>query len=169
MDIGERIIEIRKLKKISQEELASRIGITKSTVSGYETGRRNVPDRVITDICREYNVSEKWLVKGLGEIFIETPDKAIEQLKIEYDLSDLETILLDEYLKLSKEQRDSAMSYFTKVFGKLTKEKPAPVDELALTAEQAYEKTLLSAPKRGHTALSTTDDIGNIEKGRIAK
>ena len=45
-DVGKRILQVRETEKLNQEEFANRLGLTKSAISGYETGRR-VPTKAI--------------------------------------------------------------------------------------------------------------------------
>lgn len=71
MEIKDNLIALRTILDISQEELGNKIGLSRFSVSNYESGKRNVTDRVIQDICREFNVNEKWLRTGEGEPFIE--------------------------------------------------------------------------------------------------
>ena len=64
----ERIKKLRKALGLTQQEFADRLNIKRGTMANYEIGR-NVPiDAVITLICREFNVNEKWLRTGEGEI-----------------------------------------------------------------------------------------------------
>lgn len=69
----ERIKQLRKSEKINltQEEFAKRINISRANLGSIEIGRTGITDRVITDICREFNVSEQWLRTGKGEMFNE--------------------------------------------------------------------------------------------------
>ncbi len=155
-----RIKQLRNALDLSQKEFGDSIGLKSNSVSYIESGKNAVTEQNIKMICSIFHVNEEWLRSGIGEMFIEFNDDAFKQLKTEYDLSDLETILLEEYLKLSKLQRESVMSYFGSVFGKLSTKEPAPVNdtELALTAEQAYEKNFLNAPRRGSTASNIIKD-----------
>ena len=67
----ERIKKIRKELDLTQQEFADRIGIKRNSVAKYETGE-NIPSSAsISLICREFNVNEKWLRTGEGEMFIE--------------------------------------------------------------------------------------------------
>lgn len=72
MTINSRIIKLRKHLKLSQEEFGKKINVTRSAISNYEKGTRNIMTRVITDICREFNVNEEWLINGTGEMFAPT-------------------------------------------------------------------------------------------------
>ena len=69
MDISNRIMQLRGALKISQEAFGERIGVTRSSVCNYENGTRNLTERVIKDICREYNVNYSWLKEGIGDMF----------------------------------------------------------------------------------------------------
>lgn len=70
-----RFFELREYLKIRQEDIGRRIGVTKSTISLIERGQRNASDRLIRDICREFNVNEEWLRTGNGEMFFEGPEE----------------------------------------------------------------------------------------------
>ena len=67
--MDERIKAIRKALGLTQQEFADRLGIQRSTIAQYETGRNNPIDAVVSLICREYNVDEVWLRTGIGEMF----------------------------------------------------------------------------------------------------
>ena len=72
MTINERIKHLRKnILHLTQEEFAPAIKIGRSNLGNIEVGKTRVTDRVISDICEKYNVSEEWLRTGEGEIFIQ--------------------------------------------------------------------------------------------------
>ncbi len=66
-----RIKKIRKEKGLTQVEFGEKIGVKGNTVTNYETGLRNPTDAVVLSICREFNVNEKWLRTGEGEMLLE--------------------------------------------------------------------------------------------------
>ena len=77
--MNERIRELRKALNITQQELADKLSLKRNTIATYEMGKATPSDRTISDICREYNVSEEWLWDGTGEMFIPvTRDEEIE-------------------------------------------------------------------------------------------
>ena len=55
--IGERIRELRTARKMTQNEFADRINVTKSTVSAYENGTRLPSHDVLIKIARLFKVS----------------------------------------------------------------------------------------------------------------
>ncbi|MFD1406123.1 helix-turn-helix domain-containing protein [Robinsoniella peoriensis] len=67
MSMGERLNHLREMYlKISQEELGNKIGVSRFSISNYESGKRKLTDRVVSDICREFGVNEVWLRTGDG-------------------------------------------------------------------------------------------------------
>lgn len=68
-----RIKQLRKELKLSQQEFGKKILISGSQIGSYETNRREVPERVIRDICNIFNINESWLLTGEGEMYKPTP------------------------------------------------------------------------------------------------
>lgn len=71
LTIGDRIKKVRKKNDLTQQEFADRIGIKRNTIATYEIGRNAPIDAIIILICREFNISEKWLRTGEGEMFVQ--------------------------------------------------------------------------------------------------
>ncbi len=62
-----RLKKIRLKHGLSQEEFGRKIGIeSRGHISALESGIRNITDRTIKDVCREFNVNEVWLRTGEG-------------------------------------------------------------------------------------------------------
>ena len=79
-----RITQIRKHEKMNQDAFAEALGLTKNFISLVETGKREPSERTIRDICREFNVNEKWLRTGEGEIFQpKSKEKDIAKLTVD--------------------------------------------------------------------------------------
>lgn len=53
---------------ITQDEFSSKIQISRSNLGSIEIGRVNVTERVISDICKSFDINEEWLRTGNGEI-----------------------------------------------------------------------------------------------------
>ena len=68
--MGERIKELRKALKMTQQEFADSLNIQRGSIASYETGRISPSNSTIALICREFGVSESWLRNGEGEMFI---------------------------------------------------------------------------------------------------
>jgi transcriptional regulator with XRE-family HTH domain len=84
--IGERLKEIREYLRLSQEELGSQIGLTKSGISCVEKNKSFMSKEVLSKLIIDLNVNLNYLVAGIGEMFIsdkntkdEDFDKKVEQ------------------------------------------------------------------------------------------
>lgn len=65
MTIADRILELRKIKGISQEELADKIGVSRQAVSKWES-EQSIPDLDKIIILSEFfEVSTDFLLKGI--------------------------------------------------------------------------------------------------------
>ena len=86
--MAERIKLLRKALGLTQQEFSDTIKVKRSTLATYESGRNEPIDAVITLICREFDVNEKWLRFGTGEMFIEkTEDEEISEMLAYIQLS----------------------------------------------------------------------------------
>lgn len=71
-----RIQQIRKTAKMTQDEFAEKIGVSKNFVWMIEKGERVPSDRTVKDICREFKVNYEWLTEGTGDMFIQNKRKS---------------------------------------------------------------------------------------------
>lgn len=55
---GKKLSEIRMEKGLSREELATKIGMSKSSIEKYEIGAANPSDKVIDKICLLLKISK---------------------------------------------------------------------------------------------------------------
>ena len=71
---------MRKQLRITQEDLAEKLHMSRSNIANIELGRTRVTERLIADICDRRAVNETWLRTGQGEMFKsrQTEDKIIE-------------------------------------------------------------------------------------------
>jgi plasmid maintenance system antidote protein VapI len=63
----QQLIDELGLKKI---EFAKKINVSPAFVSEMCSGRKNISDRTIIDICDKFHVNEDWLRSGEGEMFV---------------------------------------------------------------------------------------------------
>lgn len=67
MTSGEKIKHLRKAKKVTQTDLAMRIGKTKSSIQKYEAGTTNMPMNVLYQIARVFDVTVEDLLPDEAE------------------------------------------------------------------------------------------------------
>ena len=68
MEIGDRIREARKVKKISQDDLAKMVGISRVTLGFYERNENMPPSDVSARIAETLGVSLNYLLTGGGTL-----------------------------------------------------------------------------------------------------
>lgn len=65
--IGQRILELRKLSGLSQEELGKRVGVQRAAINKYEKGSvTNIPIATIEQMAAIFDVSPTYLVGWSG-------------------------------------------------------------------------------------------------------
>lgn len=69
--MDDRIKELRKYLKLTQQEFGERIGVKANTITSYESGSRTPNNSTILAICKEFNVNEDWLRTGEGAMMKE--------------------------------------------------------------------------------------------------
>ena len=67
--MNQRLLELRKTLGLTQAQFGEKLNLKNNTITNLEKGVRPLTDRVVTDICREYNVNEQWLRQGIGPMF----------------------------------------------------------------------------------------------------
>lgn len=108
MTVNKRLIQLREHLQLNQQKFAEKINRAQSTYCEYEKGK-NIPERTILDICREFNVSEDWLRDGIGPMFRPAKDMddelAMEFGKLIAGKDEFTKRLFLQYLKLPDEEK----------------------------------------------------------------
>ncbi len=68
-DLNQRIKEVRKNLKLSQEEFGNRLGVTRGAITNIEYNKIEPKPLFVELICNTFNVNEHWLKTGEGEMF----------------------------------------------------------------------------------------------------
>ena len=120
--MNERIKELRKALKLTQQEFADRLNIKRGAIANYEVGRNEPIDAVISLICKEFNVNEEWLRDGTGEMFRAEEENSIiakaTMLLGEKDL--LFEAFINTYSKLTPKNRELLYQFMTDFSQSLT-------------------------------------------------
>ncbi|MCK8824344.1 helix-turn-helix domain-containing protein [Fuchsiella alkaliacetigena] len=94
-----RLKELRKQKDLKQEKLASHLNLSRSTIAGYETGKRKPDYNTLEKIASFFNVSVDYLLGRTEER--KTADKIKKALADDPELVELwEELAKREDLKL---------------------------------------------------------------------
>ena len=115
MDINERIKFLRNTLGLSQESFGKTILLERSTISLIERHQRNVTDRIVNDVCREFNVSEEWLRYGTGEMLVEPDTFSLDEYLKQQGATELEMEIIKGYFNIPKEIRGTVLEYFKNI------------------------------------------------------
>lgn len=91
MDIGSRIAFLRDQRHLTQEELASALGISRAALSHYEKNRREPDTETLTKVADLFQVSLDYLVGRTNEATV-TLDSDVRQFADELELADTELL-----------------------------------------------------------------------------
>lgn len=119
---GERIKEVRKSLNLTLEKFGEKLGVGKTAISNIEKGNRNLTEQMALAICREYNVNYDYLVYGDGEMFDNLPETIMDELCAQYDLDDLDRALIDIYITLPADFRETVKDRIRNVILKENKD-----------------------------------------------
>lgn len=64
MNLGEKLIELRKAKHLSQEEVAFKLNVTRQTISKWETNQSTPDFDKINPLCELYGITPNELLTG---------------------------------------------------------------------------------------------------------
>lgn len=104
-EIGERISKIVKDSGLTRTAFAEKIGLTQSYVSGMCLGKKMPGDRTVKDICREFNVNEKWIRTGEGDPYlIEDEDLSAMLGKMLHGEPSFKQRLISALMRMSPEE-----------------------------------------------------------------
>lgn len=126
--MNERIKELRKALGLNQTEFGEKIGIKQGSVAGYESGVRTPLDSVILSMCREFNVSEKWLRTGEGEMFLPVPEEdevasyVAKLLEPDNPFADLIVQVMRTYSQLDSKSQEVLLEFSRKLKENIKKE-----------------------------------------------
>ena len=98
MDICERLKFLRNQLNLTTRAFGSAINMSGGAITNMEKGIRNITDRTIRDICREYNVNPEWLINGNEPMF--------EDVTSELDIDDEVRQLTKQYSLLNNEDQE---------------------------------------------------------------
>ena len=92
MGVGERIKELRTLKKLTQSELAKKVGLSYIQIGRYETQKSNPSSEVLQKLAHALDTTTDYLMNGsqdevvaaqLTDMELLKQFKAVEQLDAE--------------------------------------------------------------------------------------
>ncbi len=65
-EIGARISEIRKKKRLTQEELAEKMDVSIQMISNLERGKKAIRPENIIKLCEALDISTEYILRGVS-------------------------------------------------------------------------------------------------------
>ena len=155
MELYERIRYLRKEHlHLSQEAFGERLGVSRSVIKNIELDALARPDQklsLIKLICKEFSISEDWLLYGEGEMEVQPDTFSLDDFARQHNATELELNILKAYFELDPDLRNDLIQHFKE---RLSASRSVTAEE----AEAEYIKKISnSAQKEGSSALSTTE------------
>ena len=160
--INRRFKELRKALEMNQIEFAKRLGFSQSGITNLETGRRAVSDRHVKVACSEFNVSEKWLRTGEGDMFVLDNDALLDQLAAKRKLDDKQKNVIKAFLSLSSEQRDAIVEFASNLVSlNAADQENGTMSDDDVEKEVASYRAELKAQQKGQSHSTIGSDTTN--------
>lgn len=144
MEMKYRLKAFRKYLGLTQNDVADRLHIRQTHVSAMENGTKNITDRTISDICREFSISEEWLRTGSGNMRIPIENEAaaavsdlVEKTNPLYDI--IKGIMI-AYQKLDGPSREVIDQFILDAIPPKDSPPMDPYSEAPATPEELEEK-----------------------------
>jgi transcriptional regulator with XRE-family HTH domain len=101
MSFPSRLKKIRTQRKLTQEQLGSKVNVTKVSISGYESGNRTPDMETLQKIADVLDVSIDYLLARTND----------STIVLQEELTSEENIFFKEYEKLSNEDKQKALEH----------------------------------------------------------
>lgn len=130
MKISDRIKELRKSLKLSQEEFGHVLGVSRDVIGNIEYDRLKRPEQkepIYKLICQKFNVSEIWLRTGDGEMFLPDEDEEAAYVsdlleELDNDFYDLIKAIMKTYSESGEKEKAILKSFAKDLKNNLNKE-----------------------------------------------
>lgn len=130
MTEGERVKSVRKAKGLTLEKFGESFGMSRSSISDIENGRRSLTPQTRLSICREFNVNREWLETGEGEMFVKKEPQPLDKLLSELlggeAVTNEDKVLMKNFLELSDDSRKAVIEFVKKCAAELATPPPEP-------------------------------------------
>jgi transcriptional regulator with XRE-family HTH domain len=68
-EIGKRLKEVRKILRLTLEEISKKTGLSKSGISYMEIGNKKPSSVYMCELSEQFNVNINWVLTGKGSMF----------------------------------------------------------------------------------------------------
>ena len=114
MNIHGRLKYLREELHLTTRAFGAAINMSGGAITNMEKGTRNITERTIRDICREYNVNSGWLISGTEPMF--------DDENIDLDIDDEVKQLAKQYSMLNENDRELVRKMINSLAEKITRQ-----------------------------------------------
>lgn len=161
MELHERIKILRKEHlKMSQEAFGEKLGTSRSVINNIERNILARPEQkepIYKLICETFNVSEKWLKEGVGEVFVQDDTFSLDKFLEMKNATNLEKEIIQAYFSLPETVRKDVINHFKEFFSKKDDDDIEEDDEIQRELE-AYKLELQAERKAKTSEVSDVTD-----------
>ena len=136
--IGERILLVIEANSLKRVEFARVLNINQSYVTQLIKGRNQPSDRLVEDICQKYNINERWLKTGEGEMRRTANPLFLKDSSL--DAADRE--ILESYIRMTPTQRQFIKDWIRNIAQTITDATAPPAEEPPRVAEKQRTASL---------------------------
>jgi len=108
--LGHRLSAIRRQEKLSQEEMAERLHVSRSAYQYYERGERDLPGSLLLKVFREFEADPLWILEGDIEEGISRRELQIAKAYRKIGLA-VEHRILERELTVNPEKKWDAIDF----------------------------------------------------------
>jgi len=107
MKFSERLAELRKKHKMTQQELANKLGVSRGTIGMYEIGQRDPDTETVAEIAEIFNVSTDYLLGRTDDP--NPPEKTIDDeiMSIMREMGPDVAIMFYDLKGMSQEEKEN--------------------------------------------------------------
>lgn len=112
-----RILELRKQKKINQTDLANFVGCSQRNISYYENEERKIPPEVLAKLCAAFDVTADYLL-GLADENIKAPPQTRGEANMDFGSNAIDSAQFQRlreannlFLRLDEVGKAQALAY----------------------------------------------------------
>lgn len=104
-EINQKLLDIRQHLNLNQTIFGYNLGVSRSVIQNIESDKTSPNKEFLHLVCKIYSVNENWLLYGTGDMFLDQMTAELNSLSDKYNLSQIETSILRNYLSMDIDAR----------------------------------------------------------------
>jgi len=106
MTISQRIKIIREKKKLTQDQFASKLGVSRFKVYDYESGRSLPGIEILEKLHMTFSINLNWLIANTGKMYLNDYETSPSEVKVLEEIRDRYNRVLESAYLLGEENKE---------------------------------------------------------------